>query len=124
MVVDAADPDQRAGRGIQRVDEALLIGDVCRVNGGSPGANAGTDHNRRAHAGLRRKRPEAAAGGGVERVHRSILAADEQAASGNGRLRPRRRGIREAKRPFQMQSWNAVDRQRGLVSGLEVRVVA
>ena len=98
MFVRTHSPQLLAGGSVQRVHESRGIAEEDRriardLSGGDPGANLRLNH----------RGPVDAAGGGVERVHAAVLAADENSAAIHGRLRSQRGSVRESERPLQLR---------------------
>ena len=82
-------------------------------------SEGGADRDRRAHAALRGERPHDAAARRVERIDGPVLAADEQASAGDGRLRPRRRRVRKSERPLEMEPRHLLRGQARLLAPAE-----
>ena len=100
MFVEPARPELASRCRVERVD---VRAGVAEVDGVAARPFARPERERRPHAALRRERPVDAAALRVERVDRAVLAADEDAAAGDGRLRPGRRRVGKSERPLQRQ---------------------
>src|SRR6185503_21362154 len=68
------------------------------------------------------ERPPNASGLRVERVHGTVLAADEHAPACHSRLRPRDERIWKPERPFQLEASQIGRRETGLFRALKPRV--
>src|SRR5262245_27759392 len=108
-------PDLRSGIGVQGVDVAVGVTEKRGMAVVSD-RDCGFDGIRSAES------PPGAAGGGVERVHRAILAAYEQFARERSRLAVGRGHARISKRPFQFELLNSLPIQAGRTNGLIARV--
>ena len=123
MLFHLARPQRTSGRRVERVDESLLVGEVRRVRALTGAAGTRGDGDRRANAAVCGEGPDDASARGVERVHRAVLAADEQPSAGDRRLRPRRRRVGKAEGPLEMQSRDVCGGDAGLCGRLEMRVL-
>ena len=99
LIVDTRRPQNFPGHRVQRVDVGVAVADI---GGPSPGILSNRD--RRAHQRTGIELPIGAAGGRIERIDVSTLAADEHAAADDGRLGEPKARVGKGERPFELEA--------------------
>src|SRR5215475_4361959 len=113
MFVDLTYPDLRSRYSIDGISIGFGIGEIDGTL---------VDRDRGANVRLRLEGPVGAACLWVQRVDDTGVACHEQSPACNGRLGPRLRDIRDAKRPFEFQLRNICSAEPCLVLWLEARI--
>src|SRR5262245_51479896 len=112
MLVEQRLPHALAGHGIDCMGAGALVAEVQRV-----GLFIDTDGGAHWESGV--VGPISAAGGGIERVHIAVGAADEEASIHDRRLRRRTLRVGIAESPLEFQPRYLVGRQLCLLVRLE-----
>jgi hypothetical protein len=123
MLVHFGDPEEFAGRRLDRVHAGDQVGKISdRTSLGF--SLTRFDEYRRANLGTCAEAPAYAARLLVECVYRSVLTADEYGAERHGGLRAHALGIGEGERPFQFEFGQVVRGESGNVRRNETMILA
>src|SRR5215469_15338749 len=108
MLIHFSKPDLFSRRGIDRISVRGCVPEVGSISA-SPAAKC--DCDRAANTALGTVGPIDASCLGIQRIHRAVVAPDEEASTEDGRLRPCRSGIGKTECPLQYQVRDLFGRQ-------------
>src|SRR5262249_54516926 len=102
MIIDLRFPEQLSSLSVECKNVCLTVAKVNRISSRALAAH-GSDRWGVAHDGAVLERPVNASPLRIQRVNKTVVAADEDAARNDGRLSVGRDSRRKTESPFQLQ---------------------